>query len=684
MKQKKSLNIVCVMQVFIFILSGSGLWAEEFSADKKERPTENKIEVIGKRNEAITEVDEATQKLLKVPGIMGDPLAAVYSLPGVVNADGQPAIRGSSPDDNAFYIDFMPAGYIFHSFGGSIFNENLVQKFDLYAAGFGAQFGEATGGVIDVTLRDPNNQDFSGIFDWSLLQTGIKIESGLGHNQAFYASYRMSLIHLYLDKNKEDEDGLTLYVPPESDDYQFKYQLLMGENQKFTLSATGASDNAAGNISEAGQEGRANPEEVGDFRVKDNFDSLGMRWELFSQNGGYLSLALSQLNDSEILSYGDGQFVDSNYKEIFFRGYYQKNWLTNHQITFGNELRKFDFTYNFDIIPYFCTDHQRDCNQQRGDRIKDKAIISKNTYSFYFIDSWKFSPDWQWDLGLRGEHNDYTRETFWMPRSSLTWNVTHALSFTTRVGRYSRFPDADKALRKLGNPNLRSPIADHYTIGASYSFSPIWKAGIDLYYKKMKRLPLALNENDADFTKHYSNDMSGKAHGIELLLEKNKKSGWYAWASLSYSKSNRRNKRTGITKQYYLDTPLIFNLVANYQHNSHWNYGARISIRSGQRYTPIIGLTENQNAPGHFLPVYGTLNGKKLPVYQRVDLQAEYQYQLWGLDAAWTFALINALNHKNVEGYYFAPDGNETVTDYKIATQAGIGAFPAIGFKIKF
>ena len=660
---------------------------DKLTQSEKERKDEPSIEVFGRRNKANTEVDEDTKKLLKVPGIAGDPLAAIYSLPGVVMAGGdeggEPAIRGSSPDDNAYYIDFMPAGYIFHTFGPSIFNENLVGKFDLHPAAFGAQFGEATGGIIDVTLRDPRNQQFSGTFDWSFLQTGILVESGISDNQAFYASVRKSLIHLYYDEGEEDE-GITVYEAPQSDDYQFKYQWLIGDDQKFTLSATGASDSGRANISESSEEGRADPEFIGDIHIDQDFDSIGARWELFSDNGGYLSLAVSQLDDSEVFGYGDGQFIDSSYREKFFRGYYQNNWLDNHKLTIGAERRQFDFTYRFDMIPYFCTDHQQDCNLQRGDRIQDSATLKQNTNALYITDQWMLSEDIELEYGVRGEYNDYTDEKIVMPRVALTWQLANDFSVNTKAGQYTRFPNADTAIRKLGNPDILSPRADHFSVGASYEFLSLWKASVDVYTKKMTKLPLALTEDDPDYESHYANDMSGKAHGVEFFVERDKGDGWYAWASLSWSKSERTNDRTGETKEYYLDTPLIFNAVANYQLNSRWNFGARLTLRSGQKYTPITGLRDNENYPGHYLPVYGDLNSKELPMYQRLDLQAEYQFPMWDLEAAWTFAIINALNHDNVEGYYYAPDGNESLDSFVIAEEKGIGMFPAIGFKLHF
>lgn len=691
--QKAQTGLISQSLFLVWLFISNVVAASEDQPSEKTQPSVNHdngevVKVIGSRNRANTEVDEDTKKLLKVPGIDGDPLSAVYSLPGVVIAGGdyggEPAIRGSSPDDNAYYIDFMPAGYVFHSFGTSIFNENLVQKFDLYPAGFGAQFGEATGGIVDVSLRDPRNQEFAGTFDWSLLKTGILVESGLGEDHAFYASYRKSLLHLFIEEDEEDEDGITFFEAPQSDDYQFKYQWLIGDNQKFTLSATGAGDYTRANISETSEEGRADPEIAGELYYDESFDSAGARWELFSANGGYWSLAVSKLENTEILTFGDGQFIDQNYQETFFRGYYQKNWFTNHKLTLGMEVREFDFTYAFDIVPYFCTDHQQDCEAQRGERIQDSTSLQQQTSALYLSNQWKVSNSIALEAGVRGEYNDYTEEQFLMPRLAIEWFLDSQLSLNAKAGQYTRFPDADTAVRILGNPDIKSPRADHFSVGAKYRFLSVWEAGIDVYRKNMSELPLALSEDDPDYDIHYTNEMSGNAHGIEFLVERDLANGWYGWASLSWSKSERTNDRTGVTEDYYLDTPLILNVVGNYELNERWNFGARLTVRSGQKYTPITGLRPNEFHDGHYLPVYGELNSETLPTYHRLDLQAEYQYQVFGLDAAWTFAVINALDHQNVEGYYFAPDGNESLEEFVIAEEQGIGMFPAVGFKLHF
>lgn len=170
---RRLMTVSCLSLYSLAISSAAAtdIGYEQTEGDKNQIVKEQKsveiIEVSGRRNQANTEMTIETQKLLNVPSIGNDPLSSVFSLPGIVYAggdEGEPAIRGSSPDDNAFYIDNMPADYIFHLFGDSIFNKNVISDFSLYPAGFGSQYGNATGGVIDVKLRDPRNLTWSTKF----------------------------------------------------------------------------------------------------------------------------------------------------------------------------------------------------------------------------------------------------------------------------------------------------------------------------------------------------------------------------------------------------------------------------------------------------------------------------------------------------------------------------------------
>ncbi|WP_077339219.1 TonB-dependent receptor [Pseudocolwellia agarivorans] len=652
----------------------------------KDRSTEV-ITVEGRRNQALTELTPETEKLLSIAGLDHDPLSAVYSMPGVVYAGGDdggaPAIRGSSPDDNAFYIDNLPSGYIFHLFGDSIFNENVVRDFRLEPAAFGSHYGNVTGGVFDVKLRDPRNQDISTTLDMSLLKASAMIEGGIADDHAFYLAYRRSLIHLLLPEGEEDE-GYTIFKAPMSDDYQGKYQWLIGDKHKLTFTITGASDVGGINISAASEAGRVDPDSIGDLKIKTQFDSQSASWQYYGDNQKIMHFTVGHTTEKEKQSFGQGQFINIDSEIYNARFLYQIDWFESHKLITGVDFKQEDTEYSYDAIPYYCTDHDNDCESRKGDRIQDTDALTNKNIAAYIHDQWTITDSLMLDIGLRAEHDDYTDQKFIHPRVALHWYATNNLTVNTKVGTYSRFPDIDTALRKIGNPQIKSPKATHYALGFEYNLNGIWQTSLDIYYKDLKDMARSTNEGEINEALHYTSDLSGSAKGIEWVVKREKQNGWYGWASISWSKSDRTDDITDITTEYYLDTPLLANLVANYELNERWDFGVKLSIRSGQKYTPIIGLYENPDYNGHYLPQYGELNSKTLPVYHRLDLQANYKTTYFGNKAEWSFAMLNALGSDNISGYYYAPDGTETLADYTIEGEKGMEMFPSIGLKMQF
>ena len=648
------------------------------------------IQVIGRRNQANSEMTEETKLLLGVAGVGNDPLSAVYSLPGIIYAGGDtgsPAVRGSSPDDNAFYIDDMPAGYIFHLFGDSIFNENLIRDFNLEPAAFGSEYGNATGGVFDVKLRDPRHQDIETTLDLSMLKSGVMVEGSITENSAFYFSYRRSQIHLFLPEGEEDE-GYTIFKAPISDDYQGKYQWLIGDAHKLTFSASGASDVGGVNISENSEAGRIDPDSIGDLKIATRFDGQSISWQYYGDDHKMMHLVAGHNVNKTKEKFGQGQFTDVNEESYNLRFFYQLAWIEDHKLGFGIDYSKTDVDYSFDIIPYYCTEFDSNCRDHKGDRIQDDTSLSDQNIAVYLDETWNINADWQLILGVRGERNDYTEQSFIHPRFTLNWQANNSLIIKAKAGTYSRFPDVDTALKKLGNPKIASPKATHYSLGFEYDVNDLWFTSIDFYHKSLSNLPRSTDEltitpvTGEDL--HYTADTSGTAHGVEWLVKRERQNGWFGWASLSWSKSDRTDDLTNITSDYYLDTPLVANIVANYELNERWDFGLRFTLRSGAKYTPITGLRDNPDYDEHYLPNYGEVNSKTLPTYHRLDLEANYKTLYWGYDAKWTFAVINAMAQENISGYYYDPADNDTPTSYTVSGEEDIGVFPYIGLKMTF
>jgi outer membrane receptor protein involved in Fe transport len=386
--------------------------------------------------------------------------------------------------------------------------------------------------------------------------------------------------------------------------------------------------------------------------------------------------------------FGQGQFVNADTESYDLRLFYQLAWLEDHKLGFGIDYSKTEVDYSFDLIPYYCTEFDSDCRQHKGDRIQDDTSLSDQNIAVYLDETWDISSDWQLILGVRGERNDYTEQSFVHPRFSLNWIASDSLTIKAKAGTYSRFPDVVTALKKLGNPKIKSPKATHYSLGFEYDVNDLWFTSIDIYHKALSDLPRSTDEltinplTNEDL--HYTADTSGTANGVEWLVRRARQNGWFGWASLSWSQSDRTDDLTNITSDYYLDTPLVANIVANYELNERWDFGLRFTLRSGAKYTPITGLRENPDYDDHYLADYGEVNSKTLPVYHRLDLEANYKTQYWGYDAQWTFAVINAMAHENVSGYYYEPEDDDSPTKYTVSGEEDIGMFPYVGLKMTF
>ena len=112
--------------------------------------------------------------MAKLPGTRNDPFAAVTSLPSL----GRPPalstvyiVRGAGPEESTTYFDGAPLPHAFH-FGGlvAVVPSAFISSIAVVPGGFGAAYGRATAGLIDVgmgfpcpTVRAPGDEPCRGV-----------------------------------------------------------------------------------------------------------------------------------------------------------------------------------------------------------------------------------------------------------------------------------------------------------------------------------------------------------------------------------------------------------------------------------------------------------------------------------------------------------------------------------------
>ncbi len=646
------------------IVAACGLGFSNVTLAQTEQKTNDDIEriqVVKKRSHIFSEITEDAEKLVDMPGALGDPLQAAFALPGVVAAGGsmsEPAIRGSAPSDNYFEVDFMPAGYIFHDFGSSIFNKNLIRDFRLYSAGYGAQFSDATGAVFDVALRNPKNQDIKTTVDFTMFNAGIFVEGTITDDIAFYLSGRKSTLPLFFSEGEEVEDddgeptGITINEAPDDNDYQGKLVWDVNSQNMVSLAFNGAMDSAAANFNQKAEISLKNPEFQGDAIFERSFDSQSLIWDHYGENY-HSKLGVGFLDHSGKLIYGrtaqnrQGFFEDESEKQTTYKYRLNYNMSDENSITLDAAYFDKDITYSFDTFLYVCTDLDPDCDLNKGERISGSNKAAVDSYFVGVNYQYALTENITADVGAQYQKNDYSSEDFIHPRLGLTYFMSDDSSVWMKYGEYNRLQDLETILPDTGNPNLVSQTSKHSVIGFQQQLDNEWSWSIETYYKTMADLPLALVEEDADAASRYANDVEGRAYGVELLVNKNKTDDWYGWMSLGYAKSERTDLRRDVTRDYYADTPLVFNAVFNYQISERWTGGFNFTARSGQAYTPIVGAKQNPEHPELFLPEYGEPFSERFDLYHRLDVRFERKTDFFGLDAQLIFEVMNLYAQDN-------------------------------------
>lgn len=136
---------------------------------------------------------------LPMPGVTGDLVSVLQATPSVVSAGdrgGQLFIRGGEPTQNLILIDGIQLYQPFHILGFySSFPSEIVNTANIYAGGFGSEFGGRISSVIDIGSRNGNKQRFNGSVSVSPFLSTAHIEGPLVRDKvSVLASIRESLV----------------------------------------------------------------------------------------------------------------------------------------------------------------------------------------------------------------------------------------------------------------------------------------------------------------------------------------------------------------------------------------------------------------------------------------------------------------------------------------------------------
>jgi len=653
-------------------------------------------------------------QIKKIPAFMGEPdvIKALLTLPGITSV-GEGAsgfnVRGGNVDENLIIMDEAPVFNSSHLLGFfSVFNPDAVKNVTLYKGAFPAEYGGRTSSVLDIRMKDGNNQKLAVNGGIGNIFSRLSVEAPIQKDKSsFIIAGRRSYIDV-LSKpflKKDDRDN-TLYF------YDFTAKANYEINDKNTVYLSGYLGRDVFGFGDEASFKWGNT--TGTLRWNHLFTpKLFLNTSIYYSKYDY-SLGFKSSDPGEDQSYS----WKSNIQTYGFKP--TLTWFLNnrHQLKGGINL----VYYNF--------------YPGQGISTSDGAsndITLKNRYGseagVFLEDTWKFSTRLNVQAGIRlnqytylgGTTVYYFRDTTANIRKALdreevvkskkpvnNWSYVEpriSLRYTIQKNTFAKaaYGRSTQYLHLLSNTASPTPVDLYFpsTNNITPSVTDQFSAGVvtvpealalefsaEVFYKKMANVLDYIDNANLELNQLVEADLlsgKGKAYGVELEVKK-ETGKWQGWVNYTWSKSWRKTE--GISKNdWYLsryDRTHVINVSVVRSLNQRWDISGSFNFGTGAPSTfPDIRL-DIQGLPIPYNST-GKRNTFRLPDYHRMDLSATRKgKQTKKIKTEWVFGLYNVYGRQNAYTIFFRQ--NEDNPQQKEAVRLSIigSIIPSITWNFKF
>jgi TonB family protein len=651
-----------------------------------EKGNYNPYDVVVEGERARKEVSRTTltvAQIEKVPGTFGDVLAVVRNLPGVARtslASGDIVVRGSSPEDTQVFIDSVNVPIIYH-FGGlrSVVPLGMLEGIDFYPGNFSSYYGRATGGIVDVTLKDLKPEKFGGDLDVNLFDASLYLEAPITDKAAIAVGARRSYIDTVLGAVVPSGTPANIVTAPRYYDYQFLGVVRPTRAHELKLFFFGSDDKLKVLFDNPTN---FNPDLTsGDASTSTTFYRAVIEYKWVPDARVENDLKLSGGRNWVYAGLGDQLYVDLNTYVGQIRDTLRVELSDAFAVRGGIDylLSLTDARFKVPVL----TKEGEVSGMPNLDTVR---FTDANGTVFHSVGAFAEAEVKAFDRlllvpGVRFDYFSRLDETTLQPRLTARLALGDRWTLKGGVGLYKQEPSFDETDAVFGNPALHLESAVHTSVGAE--FRPIERFLIDatVFYKDLRDL---VSRTDATTTRdgetvplNYDNGGVGRAYGLELLVRRDLTDHFSGWLSYTLSRSERRDTGSSSYRLFDWDQTHIFTVLGTYELPRNWSIGARFRLVSGKLYTPRTGAVYSVD-DGVYQPIYGKPNSKRMPPFHQLDLRLDKKwiYDNWVLTAY--LDVQNVYNHANPEGYSYNYDYSQK------SVRQGLPIIPVIGIEGEF
>ncbi|WP_415324803.1 carboxypeptidase-like regulatory domain-containing protein [Chryseobacterium sp. MMS23-Vi53] len=594
-------------------------------------PKKNKM--VSFRNKSGAEVVDI-QGVKKLPVLLGerDIIKTLQYLPGIVAKEGSTglSVRGGNTDQNLILLDEAPILNNSHLMGlFSTFNSDVLKDVTLYKGNMPSQYGGRLSSIIDVKMKDGNNQQFTTTGGISTVSGRLSVEGPIVKGKSsFIISARRSFLDLFGggsngdDSNNESSDTsspMKLYFY----DLNAKVNYQINKNNTIYLS---------------GYMGR-DVINVDDFRYNWGNKIGSLSWNSVVSDKLFSKTSLVYSNyDYRMKLDGkmDLQFdLNPNVRNLILKQDFTHFISPKHSLKYGFQISNY----------YFDTPNLSESIESPF--LKTARTMWEN--AVYINDDYKITDKFSVNYGLRfSSYNSKSKgiekfqetdkiNVYVEPRIMLNYNFNsnnsiNASYIRNTQGIQTLSPNTGIQLNDLWINLAKPQISDQLNLGYVKKLKKGYEVSADIYYRKMSNIidyKDGLDVNSALFEDNFQENLLhngiGRAYGLEILAKKTtgKFTGW-----LSYSLSKSERKIDGINNgEWYNatnDKTHNLSLVGSYEFTPRWTFSGAFVYSTGNAVTYPVA---KYDLDGQTMLEYGARNSSRMPAYHRLDLSVSHEFK---------------------------------------------------------
>lgn len=541
-----------------------------------------------------------------LPGTAADPVNTSRLLPGVNSGPDSSGmlIRGGAADETAYYFDGIRVEHPFlsetlHESYFSIFDNQIVEDFNVAASGFKAEYGNALSGVMDIKAKDGMSHSEGGL-GLSILGLNSYIGFPLQEWGSLTVSYNRGHSYLMTELNGMTENEFSM------ENGFSKLNLDLGKHLRLRL--LGLLDNYRFSHDRG-------------FRLESENRIAGFTLTSMLRKNCVMDISFSRL------SYRACFEMDEALSKDFFDGVFQSRLgtvldLGRHYLEFGGNFQMRDMDLNM-------TSYRDEVVSQTD------GILG----GFYFSDKFRLQKKIYIRVGGRISFSNRGYKSRSLdPRASAAFFLSKQDVLRFSLGRYSQFGD----FFLLKEYDLQPKNAFHFSL--SYDrITPEYDLRLTLYDKEYRRLFVMEKSS-------MTNEGRGYARGGEFFFKKKHKKFDLLFV-YNYLHSRRKENDVLFLARSPYEIPHSLTGIFSLKWD-HLSLGIRYSYATGLPYTPLSG-TEKIGEGDSVVPLWGDPFSQRYPDYHRLDLNGNARLRFKGKLVVFYFGVTNLLNRQNVLRYEY-------------------------------